>query len=269
MVIMKKVERMNDSGNAVDVIVRTKNSAETLENCLSAARYNLNVNRLILIDSHSTDGTVEIASKFEAEIYCEDRGLGYATWLGIQKAETENIVFLDSDVVSIDPSFMHRALNLLHMGGTGAVVGQAVGHVFQYGLPLSLALIPLDLARGVQFNMGVMGRETYFIQKHLRRMGRKVRYVDNAIVHSSIHRGNIHWPEWQGAWVRNTSGLNLREVLYSFLVVFLMLTNSRNLKNFFYIPIFQAKILRGFIHPCQWQGSVNSSKDPCKNTGGH
>lgn len=248
-----------ETRDSVDVIVRTRNSGSTLKPCLESARRMLPVRKIIVIDNYSKDATLEIAASFQAEITQENTGLGYATKLGISKAGTENIVFLDSDVIVTDPDFYGKANSLLEEKTVGAVVGQASGHLFEFGLPLSLTLMRLNLAKNIEIEPMVMGRETYYMQKHLRNNGYKVRYLPDAMVHNSTHRSNRNWPEWQGAWVRKTSGLHPREIIYSMLVVFLMLSNSRKIRNFLYIPIFQAKLMRGFVHPSYWQGSLQKA----------
>ncbi len=246
----------SDTVKSVDVIVRTRNSGASLRQCLESASRSLPVRKFIVVDNHSSDDTVEIASGYGAEIYPENTGLGYATTLGISKAVTENIVFLDSDVLMRDPLFYHKASAILKERKVGAVVGQAIGHKLLYGLPLSLTVMPIKIASKISIDPRVMGRETYFMQKYLRDNGYKVRYLPDAMVHNSTHRSNRHWPEWQGAWVRNTSGMRPRELAYSMLVIFLMLSNSRKVRNFLYIPIFQAKLMRGFVHPLYWQDNL-------------
>ncbi len=246
----------SDNAKSVDVIVRTRNSGVSLKQCLESASRFLPVRKFIVVDNHSSDDTVEIASAYGADIYLENTGLGYATSLGISKAVTENIVFLDSDVLVRDAQFYLKASAILKEKKVGAVVGQAIGHKLLYGLPLSLTVMPIKIASKISIDPRVMGRETYFMQKYLRDNGYKVRYLPDAMVHNSTHRSNRHWPEWQGAWVRNTSGIRPRELAYSMLVIFLMLTNSRKVRNFLYIPIFQAKLVRGFVHPLYWQGNL-------------
>ncbi len=254
----------SDLKNSVDVIVRTRNSGGSLRQCLESASRLLPVHKFVVVDNHSSDDTVKIASDYGADIHQEKTGLGYATTLGINASVTENIVFLDSDVIMKDSQFYHKASAILKENKVGAVVGQAVGHNLLYGLPLSLTVMPIEIASKISIDTLVMSRENYFMQKYLRDNGYKVRYLPDAMVHNSTHRSNKHWPEWQGAWVRNTSGMRPRELAYSMLVVFLMLSNSRKVRNFLYIPIFQAKLVRGFVHPLYWQGNLTDmGKEEC------
>ena len=257
----QKEVAMISNDHKVDVIVRTRNSGSSLRNCLQAAADLLPVRKFIIIDRYSKDETRQIAAEFDSIIKSENTGLGFATKLGIESAETPNIIFLDSDVTIIDANFYSESQYLLKEEGVGAVVGQARGHIFRYGLPLGLTMMPLQIARKIKFMESADSRETYYIQQFFRSNKLKVKYVNNSMLHHSEHRSDSHWPEWQGAWVRITSGLNLREVIYSLLVVFLMLTNSRKIRNFLFIPVFQAKILRGYIHPYYWSGKSTSARD--------
>ncbi len=236
----------------IDVIVRTFNSESTLRDCLSSVVELLPVNRLIVVDHHSIDRTIEIAREFGCEIYFEGEGLGKATTIGIDRSTTEEILFIDSDITVKRGDFVEIALKHMKNPTVGAVVGMSMGHKFSYGIPLGMTLFRRSEISRVKIPGHILGRETYFIQKLYRESGLKVRYVPDSNTHSSESRKYEHWPEWQGSWVRMTSGLNPREVVYSMIVVFLLLSNSRNVKNFFYFPIFQLKLLRGFLQPEKW-----------------
>ncbi|HEV2449484.1 MAG TPA: glycosyltransferase family A protein [Thermoplasmata archaeon] len=242
------------SGEApVDVLVCTFNSAAHLTEVLEAARRCLPIHRLIVVDRHSTDRTVEIATSFGAEVHVEEVGLGYARRRAVELAETPQVLFLDSDVVIRRPDFLARARAQLARPGTAAVVGCAVGHPFLYGLPLSLTLFDRSWILRVRIPPGVQGRETYYIQRQVREEHRRVRYVPEAFEHFGTYRSSPHWPEWQGAWVRITGGVSVRELLYSGLVVALLLLNSRRLRNIAYAPVFYLKLVRGFMAPQRWR----------------
>lgn len=237
----------------IDVLVCTFNSEAHLTEALEAARRWLPVHRLIVIDRYSTDRSVEIARRFGAEVHSEEVGLGFARRRAVELAETPQVLFLDSDVVIRRPDFLARARAELARPGTAAVVGCAVGHPFLYGLPLSLTLFDRRWALQVQIPPGVQGRETYYLQRQVRREHRRVRYVPDAFEHFGTYRSSPHWPEWQGAWVRITGGVSPRELLYSGLVVALLLLNSRRLRNVAYAPVFYLKLLRGFMAPQRWR----------------
>jgi glycosyltransferase involved in cell wall biosynthesis len=84
----------------VDVVLSTLNSENTLRQCLSAAQKVLPVNRFIIVDGGSVDGTLEIAREFGCIIHVRpDLNLGQSRLFGFQQVETEWFVQLDSDVV--------------------------------------------------------------------------------------------------------------------------------------------------------------------------
>jgi hypothetical protein len=127
-----------------------------------------------------------------------------------------------------------------------------VGHRFEYGLPLGLTLVGRAWALAARIPDTVQSRETYFLQRAARRAGLRVRYVPNAMEHLGTYRSAPHWPEFQGAAIRSTSGLDPREPLYAFIVVLLIHMNSGRPRDLVYTPVFYAKLLRGFLQPDRW-----------------
>ncbi|MCI4364369.1 MAG: glycosyltransferase family 2 protein [Thermoplasmata archaeon] len=249
---------MNETGPAepagsIDVLVCTFNSARHLEDCLRSARAMLPVRRLIVVDRNSTDGTQAIARRWGAEVHSEEVGLGYSRRRAIELSSTPFVLFLDSDVVVRRSDFAAHALAAMEDPSTAAVVGCAEGHRFLYGLPLSLTLFRREWVFGVEIPSSVQGRETYYIQRRVRQDRLRVRYLTDAYLHYGTYRSLRHWPEFQGAWVRITGGLSVRELLYSGIVVLLIQMNSRRARNLAYAPIFYAKLLRGFFRPERWR----------------
>jgi glycosyltransferase involved in cell wall biosynthesis len=236
----------------IDVLVATFNSAATVEATLTAARKHLPIHRLIVVDRASTDGTPEISRRAGAEVYPDELGLGYARNRALQLADTDPVLFLDSDVIVTRPDFYARALESYQKPRTAAVVGMTVGHRFEYGLPLGLTLVGRAWALAAGIPDTVQSRETYFLQRAARRAGLRVRYVPDAMKHLGTYRSAPHWPEFQGAGIRSTSGLNPREPLYAFIVVLLIHMNSGRPRDLVYTPVFYAKLLRGFLQPDRW-----------------
>lgn len=236
----------------VDVLVRTFNSAASLEACLRSARASLPVERLLVVDRESTDETRTIALRFGAEFYPEDVGLGRATRLAIEKATSEYVVFLDSDVTVRRTDFCSLAIEKLSDPRVAAVVGGASGHRFLYGLPLSLTVFRRSWIADVAIPSEAQGRETYYIQRALRRGHRRVVYVPDAMEHRSVYRTR-NWPEWQGAQTRLAAGMSARELVYSAMVILLIHMNSKRAKDLVYTPVFFGKFLRGFLSPARWR----------------
>lgn len=87
--------------NEVSVIIPTWNSMPEFEKCLNSIPKAFPediIKEIIVIDKHSTDGTVEIAKKHGCTILYDDISLGSARLKGLHHAKTEWIAFIDSDI---------------------------------------------------------------------------------------------------------------------------------------------------------------------------
>ena len=94
--------RGSDDGRPIDVVMLTKNSMNpSLPETLASVYAWVPVNRLIVVDGGSTDGTVEFVSKREKVLLIDDSSGTRATarQKGIEAVETEFFAFIDSDVV--------------------------------------------------------------------------------------------------------------------------------------------------------------------------
>jgi len=86
----------------VDVVLVTKNSNSCyFKYVLDSLYRNVDVNRLIVVDGGSTDGTIEVLKRYpRVEIIYDTEGTrATAREIGIKCVETEWFLFLDSDVV--------------------------------------------------------------------------------------------------------------------------------------------------------------------------
>ncbi|HXQ79345.1 MAG: glycosyltransferase [Thermoplasmata archaeon] len=230
----------------------TYESAATLAAALTSVRAFVPVHHLIIIDRASRDGSAEIASDYGAKVFEDQTGLGRARNLALATADTDPVLFVDSDVQIDRPDFYTRALAEYARPGTAAVVGMNVGHRFRYGLPLGLTMLGRRWALDAGIPDSAQGRETYYLQRAARQQGLKTRYVPDAMRHYGTYRASPHWPEFQGAAIRRSSGWNPRELAYAAAVVLLMHLNSRRVRNVAYSPIFYLKLLRGFTDPVHW-----------------
>src|SRR5580693_553743 len=82
----------------VSVIIPTHNEAQSIGRVLADLPVEL-VTEVLVVDSNSTDGTPEIASKMGARVLQEPRrGYGQACLTGLANANTPDVVvFLDGD----------------------------------------------------------------------------------------------------------------------------------------------------------------------------
>jgi len=84
----------------IDVVIVVKNEAFKLQMCCKELLKRVPLNNLIIIVGKSKDNTLVTAQKY-ANIILEDenKGVGYARRLGLEKVETEYYASVDSDVI--------------------------------------------------------------------------------------------------------------------------------------------------------------------------
>ncbi len=80
----------------ISIIIACRNEGEGIERIIRSAKpYGAEI---IVVDGHSNDGTKEIAQKFGARFFLDNKkGRGDAAKIGIAKATKEIIVFYDAD----------------------------------------------------------------------------------------------------------------------------------------------------------------------------
>lgn len=90
---------MNES--KISVIIPVLNQEKKIEQCLEAVfAQSLQPYEVIVVDGHSTDGTVEKAQRFPVKIFYQEYGAaGAARQIGVEKAEGEYLAFIDSDCI--------------------------------------------------------------------------------------------------------------------------------------------------------------------------
>jgi glycosyltransferase involved in cell wall biosynthesis len=79
----------------LSAIIITKNEEANLERCLRSISW---VDEIILVDSHSTDATLEIAGSFNARIFTPDwTGFGPAKQFALEQATGDWVISIDAD----------------------------------------------------------------------------------------------------------------------------------------------------------------------------
>lgn len=112
----------------VSILIKALNEEAKIASCLEAAVREIAEvgGEVILVDSLSTDRTVEIARSFPIRIVqfenVADRGCGAAVQLGYQFARGEFVYLIDGDMV-LQPGFLTRALEYLEANPSVAGVG--------------------------------------------------------------------------------------------------------------------------------------------------
>jgi len=113
----------------VDVVLLTKNSVQPcLKDCLESLRQNVPVNRLIVVDGNSRDGTLDLVKQYEQyfpiEVTFDKSGRAKAREIGINLVKTDWFLFLDSDVILCDNWFKKASKHIQE--GVGGIWGAAL-----------------------------------------------------------------------------------------------------------------------------------------------
>ena len=127
---------MNNKGYSLSVTLITMNEEDRLERCLESVK-DL-ADEIIILDSGSTDGTVEIAKKYTENIEITDwPGYGPQKQRALAKAKYEWVLSIDADE-SLTPELAQEIDNALRQKNeiNGYKLPWAVnnfGHVLKYG----------------------------------------------------------------------------------------------------------------------------------------
>jgi glycosyltransferase involved in cell wall biosynthesis len=94
----------------VSVNIPTRNSSKTLSSCIESIKKQTYPNiEIIVIDSNSTDNTLDIAKSYSTEIISTNWKLLGARYLGAKASKGEYILLLDSDQI-LYPSTVERLI---------------------------------------------------------------------------------------------------------------------------------------------------------------
>jgi N-acetylglucosaminyl-diphospho-decaprenol L-rhamnosyltransferase len=118
---MRRIEEVQIT--SVDVIVVTYRSAECVRSCLEAAGDAPQVERLIIVDNASDDGSADVARAAGASVVFEnDRNVGFARAvnLGLREATADLVLLLNPDAVCTGDA-LERLVACLD-GDSGAVM---------------------------------------------------------------------------------------------------------------------------------------------------
>lgn len=124
----------------IDVVMPTKNRLKPcLPECLEAMKREIEVNRFIVIDAFSDDGTVEYIEKFckenKIEFYLEqtERPLPKARERGIKRVQTDWFLFLDSDII-LQENYINKLSRYID-STVGAVQGRKKRSINSQNIP--------------------------------------------------------------------------------------------------------------------------------------
>lgn len=113
-------ERKQEARPLVSINIPTYNSGKTLDVCLQSVRNQTYRNiEVVVIDSHSSDGTVGLAEKFNAGVHCAPT-LAEARAVGVQNSKGKYILLLDSDQF-LDSNVVEACVDACEREGYDAV----------------------------------------------------------------------------------------------------------------------------------------------------
>lgn len=107
----------------ISAIIPTFNEEEFIEDCLiSLKNQTYSIDEIIVIDSGSTDRTVEIARKYADKILFGMRNIGYNRELGVRSAKNSIILSTDGDTI-LPENWVEEAIKYLSHPDIVGVVG--------------------------------------------------------------------------------------------------------------------------------------------------
>jgi len=176
----------------IDVIMITKNSLNPcLKESLDSIFKNIPVNRLIVVDSFSSDGTVDLIKKYEkVKIIRKDCKRGRARQAGIKEVKTKWFAFVDSDVVLAENWF--NKIKKYITPEVGAIEGNVkIWGRIQKIRPMGRAytnctLVRTSLVKDIKIPEEMSVFEDQLIRKHIEKKGFKwLKVSDPCSVHMS------------------------------------------------------------------------------------
>ena len=107
----------------ISVVVRTLNSAETIEDCLtSLSSQTYRDYEVLVVDEHSTDHTLQIVQKYPTRVFQNSPARNPCN-RGIEEARGKIVAFIDSDCIA-PPDWLTRIVEHFGEGGVAAVGGE-------------------------------------------------------------------------------------------------------------------------------------------------
>ena len=259
----------------ISIIIRTYNESKHLDKILQKIK-NQTTNftkEVVLVDSGSTDNTVEIAKSHNCrilEIKKEDFTFGRSLNIGCKAALGKYLVILSGHCIPFDENWLQNLVEPLESKNIGYVYGRQVGDqssffseemIFLHYFPVKSAVpqtgyfcnnansaILKNVWEKYYFDESITGLEDLHLAKRMINDGLKLGYVSNAIVY---HIHNETWPQIYRRFNREAIALKYicpelqlkkRNFIFFFLSSYISdliaaLKAKKDLKNIFYTAL--------------------------------
>lgn len=213
----------------VDVIIPVFNSERFLQRCVKSIYRELSVNRLIVVDSWSSDNTLKIVRGFpRTEIHQCTNNLAKKRELGINLVETELYCFIDSDIELL-PGFSVLS-NLFKNSKLGAVYAHPLNpHILDFQFYSNLATNKLaekleiknkfrpfgpcfirnEATIGIKIpSIFDMNYEDYYIAQYIRHKGFEIININDRVLalHHVVKRSTRRKPAHSVVYYERESG---------------------------------------------------------------
>jgi GT2 family glycosyltransferase len=202
----------------ISVVIPVRNESSKIENCLNAVlSQSLKPSEVIVVDGHSTDKTVENASRFPVKILYENyHNRAGGCQVGVESAQGEYVAFTDGDCLP-DKDWLANLIkefdgNVVGVGGRFEDVGEGLwtrsinltfrtpfsGARSRWGKRRVMKNLSVcgangmcrreDILRAGGFNVMLSGAEDLEFGKRLGKLGKLV-YTPDAVVLHNHNRG--------------------------------------------------------------------------------
>lgn len=189
---------MSNGNASISVIVICRNARPFIESCINSIRaQTYPSNEIIVVDGHSTDGTLEwLNEQTDLHIMPQfNQGIANARNLGISKAQGELIAFLDADDVwPVDKLALQLEI-LQKMPQCEAVTGQLINSGDNHTY---LAMTPggFLFRRSVFERYGLFDARWQIASEHewllrSKRLGMFKHVLPTVVLHKNMHGNNL------------------------------------------------------------------------------
>jgi glycosyltransferase involved in cell wall biosynthesis len=111
-------------------IIPAFNEAKTIGSVLSVLLRVSEIDEIIVVNDGSTDGTPDVAAEYAVTLVdlSENRGKGGAIKAGLDERRADVVLFLDADLIGLQPKHVRQLLEPVLSGGFGMSIG-----LFEHG----------------------------------------------------------------------------------------------------------------------------------------